>query len=176
MKECVLSVFCEVLSILPPEFAGHIAAIQLAVCLAWHVVCLVITRQSTMCFTNWFLTHVLAGRTQLNFPSLLLSSPDTWKCPRTPYVSTNSRTKAKTPMWVFMGSWWGFICDQSLSSTSFTHSFSTSNAGTSSQESGGERRAPQGQERWSDVQKKKCVRTSWRSNFSPAGKNRKLSG
>lgn len=49
-------------------------------------------------------------------------------------------------------------------------------AGAPTPESGGERRAPEGEERWSDVQEEKCGRSSWGRHFPSSGKDSELPG
>lgn len=155
--------------------------VKLVVCLAWHFTGLLITRQLKVSYTDslFFLNFVSRkNATKLNFTAAKLP----WHLKMSENAARLNKFKNK-----------GKDANVSLleqvafgvASVSLIHELQLQmcdlvslriNAGASPQESGGERRAPQGEERWSDLQKKKCVCTSGRGDFSPSGKNPKLSG
>lgn len=110
-------------------------------------------------------------RNKLRYFTLLLTSSIPWKCVTPPRVWTSSRTKAKMPTWVYSGNHiciiqnWELVCD-----------LISLRAGPPTQEGGGERRAAQSQERWPDVQEKKCGCGPRRGHFSSPREKPELSG
>lgn len=142
-------------------------------CLAWHYTGLVITRQFKVSFTD-SLFSPRKNTTKLHFTAAKL-----------PWHLKMSENAARLNKFKNKGKDANVSLLEQVASVSLIHELQLHmcdlvslriNAGASPQESGGERRAPQGEEGWSDLQKKKCVRISGWGDFSPSGKNPKLSG
>lgn len=153
--------------------------VRLVVCLAWHYTGLVITRQFKVSFTDSLPPPPRKNTTKLHFTA--------WA--KLPWHLKMSENAARLNKFKNKGKDANVSLLEQLAfgvaSVLLIHELQLQmcdllslriNTGASPQESGGERRAPQGEEGWSDLQKKKCVCISGRCDFSPSGKNPKLPG